>query len=347
MVSDDEMSAALDEVRAAVDRLLADGSLRAQPTFFEVVTAMALVMFRRRRVDIAVLEVGLGGRLDATTVATPIAGAITSIDLDHQAHLGSTIRAIATEKAGIVKPGMVVVCGERKPDALEVIEQVCSRQGASLVRSWEGIEVAASSAAGLTTIALRTPVGSYAPCTLALRGAHQVANAVVAVRLLETLDATGVSVSPQAVVDGLAHARWRGRLELVRFDDGRQMLLDAAHNPAGAESLAVYLRDTYPKGVPLVFGAMQDKDIEGMLRWLAPRASHIVLTLPPSPRAADPADIVALLARLAPRTRVQIQSDPSAALACAFGLGPTICVAGSIYLLGAILRTLPPHAPTS
>ena len=341
MVTGTEMAAALDEVRTAIDRLLEHGGLRAQPTFFEVVTSMALVIFRRRRVDIAVLEVGLGGRLDATTVATPTAGAITTIDFDHQAHLGGTIRAIASEKAGIAKPGMVVVCGERKPEAVDVIEEVCHRQGATLVQAWDGVEVSASSRTGLTTMTLRTPARSYAPCTLALRGAHQVGNAVVAVRLLEALDAAGVSVPPPAVVDGLTRARWRGRLELVSFDDGREILLDAAHNPAGAECLAAYLRDTYPEGLPLVFGAMRDKDIEGMLRALIPHATQMILTSPPSPRAASPADLGALIATLKPELPIQVEPDPSTAIACAFRFGRSICVAGSIYLLGAILPTIP------
>ena len=342
MVTDIEMATALDEVRAAIDRLLQHGGLRAQPTFFEVVTSMALVMFRRRLVEIAVLEVGLGGRLDATTVATPTAGAITTIDLDHQAHLGGTIRAIAAEKAGIAKPGMVVVCGERKPEAVDVIDDVCRRQGASLVKAWDGVDASASSIAGLTTITLRTPTRSYAPCTLALRGAHQVGNAVVAVRLLEALDAAGVSVPPPAVVDGLTRTRWRGRLELVSFDDGREMLLDAAHNPAGAECLAAYLRDTYPGGLPLVFGAMQDKDIEGMLRALVPHATQMILTSPPSRRSASPADLGALIAALKPELPIQIEPDPSTAIACAFRSGRSICVAGSIYLLGTILSAIEP-----
>jgi dihydrofolate synthase/folylpolyglutamate synthase len=341
MVTDAELTAALDEVRAAIDRLLEDGGLHAQPTFFEVVTSMALVMFRRRCVDIAVLEVGLGGRLDATTVAAPLAGAITTIELDHQAHLGGTIQAIAAEKAGIAKPGMVVVCGERKPEAVEAIDRICRRQGASLVQAWDGLDVSASSAAGLTTIRLRTPVRSYDPCTLALRGAHQVANAVVAVRLLEALDAAGVFVPPSAVVDGLSRVQWRGRLELLSFDDGREVLLDAAHNPAGAECLAAYLRDAYPEGLPMVFGVMQDKDVEGMLRALLPHVTRMVLTSPPSPRAASPSDLGALVANLRPGLPVQIEADPSRAIACAFQSARSICVAGSIYLLGAILPTLP------
>lgn len=337
-VTDAEMSEALADVRAAIDRLLAQGRLRAQPTFFEVATSMALVMFRKREVNVAVLEVGLGGRLDATTVVTPVAAAITTIDLDHQAYLGGTIRAIAAEKAGIAKPGVVLVCGERKREAVDVITDVCRQNGALLIDAWDGINLAAASTAGVTTIRLQTPTRSYDPCTLSLRGAHQVDNAVVAVRILEVLDAAGIPVPARAVVDGLTRAQWPGRLELVWLDGGREMLLDAAHNPAGAERLASYLADVYPLGLPLVFGAVQDKDIEGMLRVLIPHATHIVLTSPPSPRAASTADIATLVARLAPDVTAHIEPDPVGAVARAFRCAPTICVAGSIYLLGAVIR---------
>jgi dihydrofolate synthase/folylpolyglutamate synthase len=340
MVTDDEMEAALDEVRPVIDRLLADGTLRAQPTFFEVVTSMALVLFRQRKVDVAVLEVGLGGRLDATTVATPIAGAITTIDLDHEAYLGSTIEAIAVEKAGIAKPGMVLVCGERKPDAARVIAAACAREGTALVDAWDGVSVTSSMLAGVTTMTLRTPTREYAVCTLALRGAHQVANAVVAVRLLEAIDRAGLPVPTAAVVDGLTRARWPARLELVRLAGGREALIDAAHNPAGAACLAAYLRDAYPAGLPIVFGAMRDKDVEGMLRALLPHATCLIVTTPPSPRSMPAADLAVLAARLAPALLVEAEPEPAAALDAAFRTAPTICVAGSIYLLGALLPLL-------
>ncbi|MEI6669409.1 MAG: folylpolyglutamate synthase/dihydrofolate synthase family protein [Acidobacteriota bacterium] len=341
-ISDDELADALAEVRVVVDRLLETGRLRAQPTFFEVSTSMALLLFRARRVEVAVLEVGLGGRLDATTIADPVAGAITTIDLDHQIHLGNTIEAIAVEKAGIIKPGMLVVCGERKPEAVGPIADACQRQGAQLVDAWAGVEVSASLAAGLTTMTLRTPRRVYESCVLALRGAHQVANAVVAVRLLEGLDAAGIRVPPAAILDGLSNTRWPGRLEVVRLEGGRQMLLDAAHNTAGADGLAHYLKATCPDGLPLVFGAMQDKDIEGMLRRLLPCATSIVLTLPPSPRAAPPAEVAAIVTAMNPSMPVLIEADPIAALTRAFANGPAICVAGSIYLLGAILASVSP-----
>ena len=337
MAADAEIDAALDEVRAAVDGLVASGGLRAQPTFFEVATAMALVLFRRRGVEVAVLEVGLGGRLDATTVAEPVAGAITTIDLDHQAYLGGTIAEIAREKAGIAKPGMTVLCGERKPEAAAVIEDACREAGAAYISAWDGVTLDVSSTRGVTTAAIRTPVRVYPPVRLALRGAHQAANAVVAVRLLEVLDAAGVRVPAAAVLDGLHDTRWRGRLDLVPYGAGRLLLVDAAHNPAGAAGLAAYLREAHPGGVPFVFGAMADKDIAGMLAALLPCATRVVLTRPPSPRAADPEDVRTLVADAYPRLPVLVEPDPVAAVDRAFGSDPLVCVAGSIYLLGAIV----------
>ena len=233
------------------------------------------------------------------------------------------------------------MCGDRKPEAVEVITDVCLRRGTSLVDAWDGVDLSAASTAGLTTMRLRTPTRSYDPCTLALRGAHQVGNAVVSVRLLEALDDAGIAVPAQAIVDGLTGATWPGRLELVSLGGGREMLLDAAHNPAGAACLAAYLDDVYPHGLPLVFGALQDKDIEGMLRSLIPHATHIVVTSPPSPRAASPAAIATIIATLRPDLPAHIEPDPSGAISHAFQYGPAICVAGSIYLLGAILPIIP------
>jgi len=340
MASAAELDAALAEVRGAIDGLMAGGGLRAQPTFFEVATAMALVIFRRRRVDIAVLEVGLGGRLDATTVATPFAGAITSIDLDHQVYLGPTIADIAAEKAGIAKPGMVIVCGEQKPDAAAVIDRECGARGARVVHAWVGVRQSTRLESGLTRLELLTPARKYPDCLLALRGLHQAANAVVAVRLLEAIDAAGVPVGPTAIMAGLTEARWPARLEVVRDARGREWLLDAAHNPAGARSLAAYLRQVFPAGVPFLFGAMGDKDMRGMLEALAPCATRFVVTRPPSPRAADPAAICALIAAVAPGLPVVIETDLRTAIDRAAGSDPLVCAAGSIYLLGAILPLL-------
>jgi dihydrofolate synthase/folylpolyglutamate synthase len=336
-----ELEQVVGELRALIDRLRAEGRLHAAPTFFEVATAAAFELFRRRRVDVAVLEVGLGGRLDATTVATPAAGAITNIDFDHQQHLGYTLSEIAFEKAGIIKPGMLLVCGEWKPEALEVIAAVCRERQATLIPARDGVSVSTACVAGQATVELRTPEHVYGPVTLSLRGRHQVDNAVVAVRLLEAIGRTGTPVPASAIERGLRHARWPGRLDLVRMADGRTVLLDAAHNPAGAASLAAYLGEVAPAGLPIVFGAVRDKDHAGMLGCLLPHATHLVVTSPPTPRAADLDELRRLAARVRPELRVLAEPDPSRALGLAWTLGPDVCVAGSIFLIGAILPSLP------
>lgn len=348
----DEIEDVIDYVRSMVDHLVADGRLPALPTYFEVVTATAFELFRRAGVDVAVLEVGLGGRLDATNVVTPPVGVVTNIDLEHQQYLGDTHAAIAAEKAGIIKPGMAVVSGVRHPEARAVIAGTCRDRGASLVEAMDGVDAQASFIDGRIRMTLRTPGRDYPACVLALRGRHQLDNAVIAVRALEAADAAGLRVPAAAVVQGLERTRWPGRLDMVGVGDGRRMLVDAAHNPAGAATLAAYLAEVHPDGLPLVFGAVADKDHAGMLAALLPHASRLILTEAPTPRAAPAADLAAiaagLLAAPAPGAgaggrevpappSVFVEPDPARAIARAFEGGRTICVAGSIFLAGAAL----------
>jgi len=341
MVAPAELGQVVEHLRALADRLLADGRLRAAPTFFEVATAAAFELFRRRGVEVAVLEVGMGGRLDATSVASPLAGAITNIALDHQQYLGETLGEIAREKAGIVKPGMRLVCGEREAGPLAVIAEACAARGAVLVKADDGAMLSASMAGGVTSMDLRTPAGAYGPLTLGLRGRHQIRNALVAVRLLEALSDAGVAVPAPAIERGLRDARWPGRLDWRRLPDGRRVLLDAAHNEAGAATLADYLGEAVPGGrQPLVFGSVRDKDHTGMLRHLLPRATLVVVTAPPTPRAADLGALKAAALAVEPGARVVVERDPAAAIDAAWAAGPDITVAGSIFLLGAVLPGL-------
>lgn len=336
-----ELEAVVEHLREVAERLLRERRLQATPTFFEVATAAAFELFRRRGVSAAVLEVGMGGRLDATSVAAPLAGAITNIALDHQQYLGHTLDEIAYEKAGIAKPGMYLVCGEQAPGPRRVIAASCAERGARFVDAFEGVTLSAAAGGGATELTLRTPGGRYGPLTLGLRGRHQAHNALVAVRLLEAFSGAGVTVPARAVEQGLRDARWPGRLDWRRLPDGRRVLLDAAHNEAGAAALADYLRDAVPGGrQPLVFGAVRDKDHAGMLRHLLPCASHVVITVPPTPRAADPGALRATALGLDPGARVAIEPDPAAALDAAWAHAPDITVAGSIFLLGAVLPTV-------
>jgi folylpolyglutamate synthase/dihydropteroate synthase len=203
------------------------------------------------------------------------------------------------------------------------------------------VSISTAYVAGQATVELRTPEHAYGPVTLSLRGRHQVDNAVVAVRLLEALGRIGTPVPASAIEHGLCHARWPGRLDLVRVADGRTVLLDAAHNAAGAATLAAYLGEVAPAGLPVVFGAVRDKDHAGMLACLLPHATHLVVTSPPTPRAADIDELRRLAARARPELPVVVEPDPSRALDLAWTFGPDVCVTGSIFLIGAILPSLP------
>jgi dihydrofolate synthase/folylpolyglutamate synthase len=335
-----ELSKAAEAVRAASEELVTTGVLPAPPTFFEATTAVAFEMFRRAGVEVAVLEVGLGGRFDATNVVTPAVAAITSIDLDHTDLLGPTLEDIAREKAGIVKPGVPVVVGERKPGPRAVIEAASAERGAPFVGAFDGVDVQARLDAGYATIDIRTPRRTYANVRLALAGRHQIDNAIVAVRLLETLTDAGLSVTAEANRAGLERAVWPARLEAIDAKaigrPGHTVLLDAAHNPAGARALAGYLAEWHPGGVPIVFGAMRDKDVQGMLAALAPRASRFDVTRAQTPRAADPASIAEAVRRAAPGIPVDSHPTVRVAIEAAIdrGASKTVVCAGSIFLVG-------------
>jgi dihydrofolate synthase/folylpolyglutamate synthase len=285
-----------------------------------------------------VLEVGLGGRFDATNVAEPAVGAITTIDLDHERFLGHTIAAIAAEKAGIIKPGMRVVVGETKPEALAVFEDVCRARGAEMIPASRFVRAeVVGLEAGRAVLDLETPRRTYGRITLSLRGRHQARNAVVAARLLEELDASGIRTPGDAVRSALATTRWPGRLELVTDREGRQVLCDAAHNPAGARVLADYLREVHPTGLPVVFAIMKDKDVSGTLQPLLPLASHLVLTRARTDRALAPEAALDAARRAGRADRVEVEPDPGLALERAWCHARLVCAAGSIFLVGEVV----------
>ncbi len=335
---------AAEEVRGAVERLRASGQLATDPTFFEVTTAVGFELFRRTRRDVVVLEVGLGGRFDATNVARPLAGAITTIDMDHERFLGGTIAAIAAEKAGIVKPGLRLVVGETKADAVAVIAAACREGGATMVPAREGAELSVRADGDRLVLQLATPRRRYRPIALALRGRHQADNALVAVRLLEELEEAGMPLDAGTIASGLETARWPGRLELRTAGAGREVLLDGAHNPAGAAVLANYLREFQPAGLPLVFGIMRDKQVAGTLAPLLPFAAPLVLTRARTERSLPLGDLEHA-ARALGLADVRCAADAEAALALAWTFARRVLVAGSLFLVGDVLASLdpPPH----
>lgn len=323
-------------VGAAARGLVADGRLAELPTFFECATAIAFELFRRARVDFAVLEVGLGGRLDATNVVTPVAVAIVSIDFDHQALLGETLAAIAWEKAGLIKPGGVVVCGPLPADAAAVVAAVCADRGARLVDVAREVRWRAAVGAEGTRLDVATGTRQLHDVPLALPGSHQADNAAVAVALLDVIDALGYPVDDGAVVAGLSQVHWPARLER-RTWRGAELLLDAAHNPAGARALAAYLQETGWSGATLLFGALSDKDVAGVAGALLPVAGRVVCTTPDSPRAIPAADLAGIVRGLT-GSRIEVTSvEPmAAAAAAACRPGSRVVVAGSIFLVGPL-----------
>jgi len=337
-VTRDALQEAADDVLDCAEKLIANGTLAVHPTFFEATTAIAFELFRRQQVEVAVIEVGLGGRYDSTNVITPLAGAITSIGLDHQQHLGDTIEAIAFEKAGIIKPGMDLVTGAVPDAARDVIARVAADQGARIIDANTDTHVTGSNAEG-TTLTIETPENRYGPLSLALRGEHQVGNARVAIRLVEAARRRGIGVTKEAIERGLTRVDWPGRLERIRVDGGREVLLDAAHNVDGAQALAAYLA-TEPQRPALVIGVMRDKDIEGILAALLPVVSSVIATAAPTPRAIPARDLANRIAAMGARVPVRVEPDPTSAVEQALAASSTVCVAGSIFVVGAVRDAL-------
>ena len=335
----DELAGLIEEMRARIDELTAAGSLDAPPTFFEVTTAIAFELFRRARVEAAVLEVGLGGRLDSTNVVEPIATAITSIDFDHQQYLGHTLGAIASEKGGVMRRGVPAVIGPVSKEAWDVLAAQASRVGARLVEAAAGVTATPRYDRGVTSIRLSTPSDDYGWVALGLRGDHQIPNAVVAVRLLEELRSV-FPLTADAITSGLRDVRWPGRLQCIDLPGGRRLLLDAAHNPAGAAALARYLGRECPEPIPIVFGAMRDKDVPLMLNTLLPHVSAFIMTEPPTARAHRAIDLAGLARAQSATVTIDIEPDPAAALDRAWSHGHVVCAAGSIFLIGSLLAAL-------
>ncbi len=324
----------------ALETTAPTGDRLPHPTFFELTTAMAFLHFRRRAVDFAVIEVGLGGRLDATNVIEPRVVVITNIALEHEQYLGRTLAEIAGEKAGIVKARVPVVTAARG-DALEVIRRRAAELQAPVVFAPEAYRwVVRQSDLASQTFDLEGPRRRYEALRLALLGRHQVENAVLAVAAAEAAQEQGFALDTAAIRRGLAEVAWPGRLQVVK--DRPRIILDGAHNPAGTEALAAFLAEHRPAlgRLILVFGVLQDKDWAAMLRLLAPLADAIVLTHPPTERGADPALLAPAVRRYVSAT---VAPDLENALAQAHEAAraeDTILVAGSLYTVAAALRAL-------
>lgn len=340
----DGRSVGAEELETACGEVIARGvELTGRPpTYFETVTVAALRCFADAGVELAVLEVGLGGRLDATNATEPVLSLITEIGLDHQEQLGSTLAAIAGEKAGILRPATPALAWVGKPAARHALERHAKALGCPLENAIDQVRVLERRSLGWEgqETSLATARGTYR-LRLALPGAHQARNLALAVRAAETLADLGwTGLDGEAVARGVAECRWPGRLESVSLPvTGRRVVLEAAHNADGARQLAVFL-DELGEEVDLLFGALEDKRPETFLPLLARRCRRLVLTRPPGDRGLAAAE----LRRCLPANRpVTVAEEPEAALGLALkepeDEAPPLLVCGSIYLTGRI-RTL-------
>ena len=323
-IAEDDVADGFDAIATLVARLDA--------TMFEASTALALDHFAREAVDVAVLEVGLGGRLDATTVGTPAVTALARIDLDHQEVLGATLAAIAAEKAAIIRSG-VAVSAAQAPEAADVLVARAAAVGVPLLV--EGRELSVRVRArdlDAQTLDAAGPGWRLEGLRMPLLGVYQPSNALVALAAARTL-----GVRDAACREGLARARWPGRFEVLRARD-RIVVLDGAHNPAGAAALAASLTEWFgDTPLTLVFGALRDKDAPGMLAALAPRARRLIFTASSSPRAARP-EALRDAAPAGAAVELADSAPEALALAAREPRTPILCVAGSLSLLGDVLR---------
>jgi dihydrofolate synthase/folylpolyglutamate synthase len=309
--------------------------LREDLTYFEFITAMALYYFSRRKVDVAVLEVGMGGRLDATNVVEPAVAIISNVSLDHCRYLGNTIESITWEKSGIIKRNGCCLTAARQKPAVEMIKEVCKRRRARLFRIGDQIKIRRKPDGSFSFYGLRKHYDHLCP---SLRGRHQIDNAALAVGAVTVLADRGFKVDEAAIRRGLEDVKWEGRLEILR--EQPTVLVDGAHNPAGIASLCDALKEEFHyRRLIVVFGVLDDKDYRGMLRRLAPLADRLILTRPDSERSLHPEALLNAAMRYS--VHPEIRAVPGEALRLALAdaaRDDLICVTGSLYLMGAVRR---------
>lgn len=306
-ISEEDFARHTATVRDASQRLLESKQIEALPTFFEQLTAIALLAFREAGIELAILETGLGGRLDSTTAAKAGTVAITRIAMDHEQYLGPTIESIASEKAAIIRPGVTAIIARQPPEVLSVLLQRCEETGVQPILA----------------------VTPNEPIRIGLRGRHQLENAAVGIAVAESL-----SISREAIITGLENAHHPGRLELIPTEPA--VLLDGAHNPAGAQALRNYLDEYGRRPLTLVFAAMSDKKLDPIAEILFPLAGNLILTTIDNPRAAS-LETLERIATQFSRGSVTKCETVDVAHRTALRITPPeglICVTGSLYLIG-------------
>ena len=328
-------------LRCRTEELVAARMLPSPPTYFEHLTCLAFLYFAEQKVDFAVLEVGMGGRFDATNVVMPCVSVITTISGEHQQFLGESLSQIAFEKAGIIKSGVPAVCGVEESEAFQTIKKRADELSAPFrgVFSRKGCFQARKGQNGYSFI-YRSQEGKY-HFSPSLRGEHQGKNAAVAIVAAEQISKNWKRLEKRRIVEGIENAEWEGRLEVA----GRKPLfiLDGAHNSEGADALRKYIKDFLPSPLILVFAVMRDKEISKMADILFPLAEKVVLARFPSPRAASPEEIISKAPGFEGRMMIVPELKDALDLALrSAGSGGCVLAAGSLYLIGEIKRRAQP-----
>lgn len=336
-ISEKSFTRHLNRLRTRIEGLIESKKLFSPPTYFEMLSCLAFLFFEEEDVDMAVLEVGMGGRFDATNVAQPLVTAITTISEEHQKFLGDTPAQIASEKAGIIKPDIPIVCGVEGKGPVETIRRKAEELKAPFIRVFSEENHLVLVKAGLHhTFSYQFGAHEYV-FTPSLRGAHQGRNAAVAIAVLEQLDKLWKKLDRERIILGLEMTRWPGRLEIL--SEHPFILVDGAHNAEGARALKAYLIEFVPKPLILIFAVMRDKKIADLANILFPLADRVILTRFPFHKAAEPEDVLEKAQGF--RDRILLEPDVARAVKIALeeaSMEGTVCAAGSLFLVGELKK---------
>lgn len=348
-ISEEDFAAAFSRIHEAIEKLLAKGTLRAHPTFFECVTAIAFLHFSETHVDVAVLETGLGGRLDSTNIVTPQVSVITRIDFDHENFLGHSLREIAGEKAGIIKRGVPVVIAEQHQEVREVLLARAHAMQAPAVETLEvyRIEFLRMHDGRVRATVVENESGKQIQLEPQLAGLFQLQNALNAAAAVRVLRSRGRPLSDEALERGIAGAVWPGRIEKIHASP--DVYVDGAHNPSAARQLAGFVRDNFAgRKIFMVFGALRDKAVDEIAGILFPGAAHVIFTEPRTSRSISAAQLAEIAGHHAGSFEVIADADQAldAALRKA-SAGDAIFITGSLYLVGQLRGRLLRASPAA
>jgi dihydrofolate synthase/folylpolyglutamate synthase len=347
-ISDEAFADVLSRVQAITEELLAVGKLRAHPTYFECVTAMAFEYFAQQRVEFGVFEVGLGGRLDSTNIVTPVVSIITRIDFDHENFLGHSLREIAGEKAGIIKAAVPVIVAEQRHEAREVIRNRAKELLSPVIETTEAFRIENESIEDGHVRAQITEIATGWSTELApsLPGRFQLQNALSALAAVRLLQQRGFRISDESIARGISTTVWPGRIEKIQSSP--DIYLDGAHNPSAARELAHFVEESLKgKRIFLLYGALRDKAVDEVAGLLFPLAAEVVLTAPSTSRAISASQLEEIAAHYADKSTTIADAEDAIEYALAKASpGDVIFITGSLYLVGQLRHYLKQKSQT-